>query len=70
VLDGSLIIPEKTFVNADARYNFKLGGQAASLRLWFENIFNRRSWDTNSGGRYLIHGNSGRHIDLRLIVDM
>lgn len=70
VLDDSLTIPGRTLVNADVRYAFKLDGQSASLRLWLENAFDQRGWDTSSAGRYLVFGNSGRHIDLRLIVDM
>jgi hypothetical protein len=63
-------LPEKTFVNLDTRYSFTLDGRAASLRLWVQNIFDLRSWNVSAANNYDIHGASGRHVALRLIVDM
>jgi iron complex outermembrane receptor protein len=69
-LDNLVSIPEKTFVNLDTRYSFDMGKHSASLRLWVQNIFARRSWDVSSSGIYDIQGFSGRHVSLRLIVDI
>ena len=70
VLLGNVTIPERTLVNADIRYRLTLDGHPASLRLWFQNILDRRSWDVSDGGTYDIWGDSGRHVALRLIVDI
>jgi outer membrane receptor protein involved in Fe transport len=70
VLNDQVTVPDKTFVNADARYSFALDGRAASLRLWVQNIFDYRTWDVSDADTYDIHGFSGRHVALRLIVDM
>jgi iron complex outermembrane receptor protein len=70
VLDGAVTVPAKTFVNIDTRYSFSLDGRTASLRLWVQNIFDLRSWDVSAANTYDIHGFSGRHVSLRLIVDM
>jgi iron complex outermembrane recepter protein len=70
VLSGPVSVPERTLVNADLRYQLALGGHPASLRLWLENILAKRSWDISDAGTYDIYGDSGRHVDLRLIVDM
>ena len=70
VLIGDTVIPERTELSADLRYRMTLDGHPASLRLWFQNILARRSWDVSDGGTYDIWGDSGRHVALRLIVDM
>jgi iron complex outermembrane recepter protein len=70
VLNDSVFIPEKTFVNADARYSFRLDGRSASLRFWIENLLDRRSWDVADSNTYDIYGFGGRHLDFRLIVDI
>ena len=70
VLSGDVVIPERTLVNADIRYQMTLGGYPASLRLWLQNILDERSWDVSDGGTYDIWGDSGRHVAVRLIVDM
>ena len=70
VIDDRVTVPEKTFVNIDTRYSFALDGRAASLRLWVQNIFGRRTWDVSDANTYDIHGFSGRHVALRLILDM
>ncbi len=68
-LDNLVSIPEKTFVDADVRYSFVMAKHQATLRLWVQNIFDRRSLDVSSSGTYDIYGFSGRHVDLRLNVD-
>ena len=70
VLLGDTTIPDRTLLNADIRYQMTLGGYPASLRLWLQNIFDERSWDVSDGGTYDIWGDSGRHVAVRLIVDM
>lgn len=70
VLDSSVAIPERTVLNTDLRYHFALYGRQASLRLWLQNILDERSWDVSDGGTYDIWGESGRHVAVRLIVDM
>jgi iron complex outermembrane receptor protein len=70
VLLGNVTIPERTLVHADIRYQMTLDGHPASLRLWFQNIFDRRGWDVSDGGTYDIWGESGRHVAVRLIVDV
>jgi iron complex outermembrane recepter protein len=70
VLNGQVTVPDKTFVNADMRYSFALDDRAASLRLWVQNIFDYRTWDVTDANTYDIHFLSGRHVALRLIVDM
>ena len=69
-LDNRVFIPERTFVNADARYAFTLDDRPASLRFWLENIFDTRGWDLNGANTYNIYWNSGRRLDVRLIVDL
>lgn len=68
-LDNVVSVPEKTFVNLDVRYRFALDKYPASLRFWVQNVLARRSWDALSSGTYNLVGQSGRHIDVRLIVD-
>ena len=70
VLSGNVTIPERTEVNADLRYQLTLNGYPASLRLWLQNILDERGWDVSDSGTYDIWGDSGRHVDVRLIVDM
>ena len=70
VLNGQVTIPERTLLNADIRYRLTMDGHPASLRLWFQNILDRRSWDVSDGGTYDIWGDSGRHVALRLIADV
>ena len=70
VLSGAVTVPERTLLNADVRYRLTLGGYPASLRLWLENILDERSWDITDSNTYDIWGDSGRHLDFRLIVDM
>lgn len=69
-IDDALSIPDRTVLSADARYSFRMGNQPASLRLWFENMLDARYWDLNDAGSYDLWWNSGRRIDLRLIVDI
>jgi iron complex outermembrane receptor protein len=63
-------IPDRTMVDAGARYQFSLDERPASLRFSITNIFNTRSYDLAGAGAYNIFWRSGRLIDTRLIVDL
>jgi iron complex outermembrane receptor protein len=69
-LDNRVFIPERTTMDADARYKLTLGGQPVSLRFSILNVFGLRSWDLNDAGAYNIYWNSGRRFAVRLIVDL
>jgi len=69
-LDDVAIIPAHTNVDWDTRYQFKLGGQTTSLKFAVMNMFDDRSFNAMTAGTYGFSFNSGRRIDLRLIVDM
>lgn len=69
-IDDIVDIPGRTVLSADARYNLRMGNHPASLRLWFENMLDARYWDLSDAGSYNLWWNSGRRIDLRLIVDV
>ena len=70
ILDNHVSIPERTFVNAEARYVFNLDERPASLRFWPENIFGTCGLDLNDANAYNIYWNRGRHLDKSLIVDL
>ena len=57
-------------MNVDGRYGFKLNGMLASLKLTVDNLFGTRSWDLTDAGAYNIYWDSGRRLDVRLIVDL
>jgi len=65
-----VFIPERTTMDADARYNLTLGGQPVSLRFSIVNVFGVRAWDLNDSGAYNIYWNSGRRFAARMIVDL
>src|SRR6185437_12607679 len=69
-LNNVAVIPAFTTVDWDARYGFKMAGQAASLKFAVMNMFNVRSLRAQDADIYSFFFNSGRRIDLRLIVDM
>ena len=69
-LDDIAVIPAWTTFDWDARYQFRMGGQNASLKLAVMNMANARSFNAFEAGTYGISFNSGRRIDLRLIVDV
>ncbi|MGH6827669.1 MAG: TonB-dependent receptor domain-containing protein [Rhizomicrobium sp.] len=69
-IDDAVSIPDRNFVSGDIRYAFTLGHRSASLRLWLENLLGENGWDLNDADTYNIYWNSGRRIDLRLIVDI
>jgi iron complex outermembrane receptor protein len=69
-LDGGAIIPAFTTVDWDARYEFKLAEQSASLKFAVMNMFNVRALRVLDAGTYGFFSGSGRRIDLRLIVDV
>ena len=68
--DNLVSIPDRTMVDAGARYQFSLDEHPASLRFQVTNIFNTRSYDLAGAGAYNIFWRSGRLIDTRLIVDL
>jgi iron complex outermembrane recepter protein len=69
-LDNVVSIPGRTFVDADARYEFQLAKQPASLKFAVLNMFNSRAYRVMDSNTYGIFFDSGRRIDLRLIVDV
>jgi iron complex outermembrane receptor protein len=69
-LDNRVFLPDWTTMDTDARYNFALDGQPASLRFSIVNILGTRAFDLNDAGAYNIHWNSGRRYGVRLIVDL
>jgi outer membrane receptor protein involved in Fe transport len=68
--DNFVSIPDRTMVDAGARYQFSLDEHPASLRFSITNIFNTRSYDLAGAGAYNIFWRSGRLLDTRLIVDL
>lgn len=69
-VDNRVFIPERTTMDADARYNLTLSGQPVSLRFSIVNVFGVRAWDLNDAGAYEIYWNSGRRFAARMIVDL
>ena len=69
-LDNRVFLPERTMMDADARYNMTVGGQPVSLRFSILNVLGTRAWDLSDAGAYNIYWNSGRRFALRLIVDL
>ncbi|MEP6831348.1 MAG: TonB-dependent receptor [Rhizomicrobium sp.] len=69
-LNGATIIPGFTTIDWDSRYEFKMAGQVASLKFAIMNMFNVRAFRVLDANTYGFFPNSGRRIDLRLIVDL
>jgi iron complex outermembrane receptor protein len=69
-LDDVAVIPAYTTLDWDARYEFKLADQAASLKLAVMNMFNIRALRVLDANTYAFFPGSGRRVDLRLIVDV
>lgn len=69
-VNNLVFIPERTTMDADARYSLTLGGQPVSLRFSILNVFGVRAWDLNDAGAYEIYWNSGRRFAARMIVDL
>lgn len=69
-LDDVAVIPAWSTFDWDTRYQFKMGGENASLKFAVMNIANARSFNAFEAGTYGLTFNSGRRIDLRLIVDL
>ncbi len=65
-LDNAVTVPASTTVDWDTRYEFKMAGQAASLKFAVMNMFNVRELSVLDADTYGIFSNSGRRIDLRL----
>ena len=69
-LDDVVTIPPYTTVDADTRFQFQMMGQAASLKFAVMNMFNVRAFEALDAGTYGFFHDSGRRIDLRLIIDL
>lgn len=69
-LNGVAVVPAFTTVDSDARYEFKLSGQSASLKLAVMNMFNVRAFHVLDADTYGFFSGSGRRVDIRLIVDV
>jgi len=69
-LNDAVSTPAYTTVDWDTRYEFKMGGQNASLKFYIMNMFNVRELSVLDSSTYGIFENSGRRIGLRLIVDV
>jgi iron complex outermembrane recepter protein len=68
-LDNTAIIPAYSTIDWDTRYEFVMGQETASLKFAVMNLLNTRSFQVLSAGTYGFTSDSGRRIDLRLIVD-
>ncbi|MBN9545285.1 MAG: TonB-dependent receptor [Alphaproteobacteria bacterium] len=68
-LSGVAVVPAYSTIDWDTRYEFLMGHEAASLKLAVMNMLNVRSFQVSSAGTYGFTSDSGRKIDLRLIVD-
>jgi len=69
-LDDVVHTPGYATIDWDTRYEFKMGGQNASLKFAIMNMFDARQYVAFESATYGISMNSGRRIDLRLIVDI
>jgi len=68
-LDDVAVVPAYSTVDWDARYEFLMGDEAASLKFAVMNMLNVRSFQVSNAGTYSFSSDTGRRIDLRLIVD-
>ena len=69
-LDDAVVVPAYTTVDWDTRYQFQMAGQAASLKFAIMNIFDVRALRVLDSNTYDFFSDSGRRVDLRLIVDI
>jgi iron complex outermembrane receptor protein len=69
-LDDVAVIPAYSTMDWDVRYEFLMGDEAASLKFAVMNMLNVRSFLVSNAGTYGFSSDSGRRIDLRLIVDI
>ena len=69
-LDDAVTVPAYTTVDWNTRYEFKMTGQAASLKFAITNIFDVRALSVLDSNTYSFFSGSGRRMDLRLIVDI
>ncbi|NJS15543.1 MAG: TonB-dependent receptor [Sphingopyxis sp.] len=65
--DNLVSIPERTLVDVGARYAFKLGDNAASIRVSASNLFDAYGFDLQGAGAYDLI--DGRRVSARLVVD-
>lgn len=69
-LDDVAAVPAYSTLDLDARYEFLIGEEAASLKFAVMNMLNVRSFQVSNSGTYGFTSDTGRRIDLRLIVDI
>ena len=69
-LDDVAVVPAYSTLDWDTRYEFRMGGEAASLKFAVMNMFNARDFQVSNAGTYGFTSDSGRRLDLRLIVDI
>jgi iron complex outermembrane receptor protein len=69
-LDNLAVVPAYSTIDWDARYEFLMGDEAASLKFAVMNMLNVRSFQVSNAGTYGFSSDSGRRIDMRLIVDI
>ena len=51
-MSNLVAIPAQTFVDVGGRYRFKLVGQAATLRVQVENLFQQQGYELYGAGAY------------------
>ena len=69
-LDDVVVVPAYSTMDWDARYEFLMGDEAASLKFAVMNMLNVRNFQVSNAGTYSFSSDTGRRIDLRLIVDI
>lgn len=69
-LDDVAVVPAYSTMDWDMRYEFLMGEEAASLKFAVMNILNVRNFQASNAGTYTFSSDTGRRIDLRLIVDI
>jgi iron complex outermembrane recepter protein len=69
-LDDVAVVPAFSTADWDTRYEFLMGGEAASLKFAVTNMFNVRAFRVSNADTYGFYAGNGRAIDLRLIVDI
>ena len=69
-LNDEVNVPALQTLDWDARYQFKMGENNASLKFTIFNVFNARGLRMIDADTYTVAMPSGRALDLRLIVDV
>jgi iron complex outermembrane receptor protein len=65
---GQLFAPAFTTVDIGARYRFKAGGHAMSVRILLANVFDSRSWRIVAANSYQL--NDTRRLSFNLLADL